>query len=436
MTADAKLTTKPERPSASHRRRAAWLSVLVMGLGQMYNRQWWKGFSFLIAEIAFLIVSFDFLNIGLWGMVTLGTEPFLDHSILLLAQGIIAILLILFGLGFYALNIRDAWRVGGMRDRGEEPPTLRETYRLVTDKGYPYLLVAPGLILLIFVVVFPILFTVAIAFTNYDLYHSPPAKLVDWVGFSNFIGMFQSPLWQHSFISVFSWTIVWTLVATTLQFALGLVLAVLIHQKGVRFKKFFRTVLILPWAVPSFVSILVFSGMFDDSFGPINAMLHSVGVGEIPWMTDPMWTRIALLLIQIWLGFPFSLALCAGVLQSISSDLYEAAEMDGATAFRKFRGITLPLVLYATAPVLITQYAFNFNNLNVIYLFNQGKPAVPGQSAGGTDILITWVYKLTFDTHKYNYAAAITLIMSVVLMLVSLYQFRKTRAFQEEDMIQ
>ncbi|OYD06490.1 sugar ABC transporter permease [Paludifilum halophilum] len=407
-----------------------------MGLGQMYNRQWWKGLSFLIIEIAFLVVFFDFLNMGLWGIVTLGTEPFLDHSIMLLAQGIIALILIVFGLGVYGLNIRDAYRIGKIRARGEKPPTIGETRRMVTDRGYPYFLVMPGLILLVFTVIFPILFMVALAFTNYDLYHSPPARLVDWVGFSNFINMFQSELWRNSFVSVFSWTIVWTLVSTTVQFALGLFLAVLINQKRVRFKKFFRTVLILPWAVPSFVSILVFSGLFDGHFGPINQMLGMLGLSGIPWMTEPLWTRIALLLIQFWLGFPFSMALCTGVLQSISSDLYQAAEVDGATAWQKFRNITLPLVLYATAPVLITQYAFNFNNINVIYLFNQGKPAVPGQSAGGTDILISWVYKLTFEVHKFNYAAAVTIIMSLFVMGVSLYQFRKTRAFKEEDLIQ
>ncbi|PTX65001.1 carbohydrate ABC transporter membrane protein 1 (CUT1 family) [Melghirimyces profundicolus] len=427
--------SKPDRPWGKPQ-IAACLSVLSMGLGQLYNRQWAKGVFFLLIQFSYLGVFFDFLNIGLWGIVTLGTIPKLDHSILLLAQGIISLLIIALGLVFYFLNIRDAYKVGKIRERGEEPPGIKETYQTVTGYGYPYLLVAPGLFLLIAVVVFPLLFMIFLAFTNYDLYHSPPAKLVDWVGFDNFFNLFRSELWQNSFISVFQWTVVFTLVSTTVQFGLGLFLAILIHQKRVRFKKFWRTVLILPWAVPAFVSILVFTSLFDNTFGPINAMLTSLGLGGVPWMTDPFWTKIAILLIQFWLGFPFSMALCTGVLQGISSDLYEAAEVDGATPFQKFRSITLPLVLYATAPVLITQYAFNFNNFNIIYLFNEGGPPIPGSTAGGTDILISWVYKLTFDSFKYNYAAAVTIIIALVVMSISVYQFRRTRSFKEEDLIQ
>jgi arabinogalactan oligomer/maltooligosaccharide transport system permease protein len=418
------------------RHTAAFLSALAMGLGQMYNRQWVKGILLLVLEISYLGVFHDLFNMGLWGIVTLGTKPFRDHSIQLLAEGIIALILIAFGLLCYALNVRDAYRVGAMRERGLRPPGVWETYRTVTDKGYPYLLIAPGMLLLVFVVLFPLLFMVLLAFTNFDLYHWPPAKLVDWVGFSNFIQLFRLEIWRNSFFSVMSWTVVWTLVSTTVQFVLGFLLAVLLNQERVKGKKLFRTLLILPWAVPSFVSVLVFAGMFNDDFGPINQMLQAVGMEAIPWLTDPFWTKVAILLIQFWLGFPFNLALCTGVLQTIPSDLYEAAEVDGATPWQKLKDITLPLVLYATAPLLIVQYAGNFNNFTVIYLFNQGGPAVPGQTAGGSDILISWVFKLTFETQKFNYAAAVSVIIGVIVAALAVWQFRKTRSFQEEDLIQ
>ena len=151
-------------------------------------------------------------------------------------------------------------------------------------------------------------------------------------------------------------------------------------------------------------------------------------------MTDPFWAKIALIMIQTWLGFPFIFAMTTGILQSIPGELYEAATVDGATAWQQFRKITLPLVLYATAPILITQYTFNFNNFSIIYLFNGGYPAVAGQDAGGTDILISWIYKLTMTSAQYG-KAALTMILSLIVITVALWQFKRTKSFQEEDMM-
>ena len=283
---------------------------------------------------------------------------------------------------------------------------------------------------------FPILFVILLAFTNYDLYHSPPAHLVDWIGFQNFVDIFKIPIWRETFLNVLAWTIVWTFGATTLQVALGIFLAVLMNQPGIKFKRMIRTIFILPWAVPAFVSILVFAGMFNETFGTINNNILSVfGIGSIPWMTNALYTKIALIFIQTWLGFPFIFAMTTGVLQSIPNELYEAANVDGATVWQKFKNITLPLVLYATAPIIITQYTFNFNNFNVIFLFNGGGPAVSGQNAGGTDILISWIYSLTMTSAQYGKAAAITMILSLIVIVVALWQFRRTKSFQEEDMM-
>lgn len=214
-----------------------------------------------------------------------------------------------------------------------------------------------------------------------------------------------------------------------------LILALLVNDPRIKFKRFIRTILILPWAVPAFVTILVFAAMFNDKFGAINRdILSQFGV-MIPWLTDPFWAKVALILIQTWLGFPFVFALFTGVLQSISKDWYEAADIDGASRFQKFRHITLPHVLYATAPLLIMQYAGNFNNFNIIYLFNDGGPAVRGQNAGGTDILISWVYDLIFTTNNYNMAAAITIIIGLLVTGFAIFQFRRTRSFKEEGNI-
>ncbi|MEH7010163.1 ABC transporter permease subunit [Neobacillus niacini] len=421
--------------ATNHRKKALILSI-IPGLGQLYNKQFLKGVSFLIMSAAFFYVFYDLLNIGLWGLVTLGEIPFTDHSIFLLVYGILALIVLVFGIGFYLFNLRDAYKVGGSRDNHEPISTVKEQYRNLIDNGFPYLIMSPGFLLLVFVVVFPILFVLLLAFTNYDLYHSPPAKLVDWVLFKNFVDIFKVDMWRQTFFSVLSWTLVWTFVATTFQVALGIFLAIIVNQKDVKGKAIIRTVFILPWAVPAFVSILVFAGMFNESFGAINRdILGFFGLEGLPWMTEPIFTRIALIFMQTWLGFPFIFAMTTGVLQSISQDLYEAATVDGASNFQKFKNITLPLVLYAIAPVLITQYTFNFNNFNIIYLFNGGGPAISGQNAGGTDILISWIYRLTMTSAQYSKAATLTMLLSIIVITVAIWQFKRTKSFQEEDMM-
>ncbi|KHF30421.1 carbohydrate ABC transporter permease [Anoxybacillus sp. EFIL] len=420
---------------SNHRKIALGLS-LIPGFGQLYNRQYVKGISFFILAASFLIVFKDLLNMGWWGIFTLGEVVGRDHSIFLLVEGILAVIISVFGLGFYTFNLRDAYKNGQKRDLGLKISSLREQYRALVDNGFPYLMISPGFILLVFVVIFPIIFVVLLAFTNYDLYHSPPAKLVDWVGFQNFIDLVKLDLWRKTFINVLAWTIVWTFGATTLQIALGIFLAIIVNQKDLKGKAIIRTIFILPWAVPAFVTILVFSGMFNESFGVINkTILAAFGIKPLEWMTDPFWTKVALILIQTWLGFPFVFAMTTGVLQAIPNELYEAATVDGASSWQKFTKITLPLVLYATAPILITQYTFNFNNFNIIYLFNGGGPAVSGQNAGATDILISWIYRLTMTSAQYSKAAAITLLLSLVVVSVALWQFRRTKSFKEEDMM-
>ncbi|WP_225743013.1 sugar ABC transporter permease [Marinilactibacillus sp. Marseille-P9653] len=413
-----------------HKNKAALLS-LVPGLGQLYNRQWLKGAMFLVLTIAFGFVFADLLNIGLWGIVTLGTEVPRDNSVFLLAQGILAVIVVAFGIAFYGFNIRDAYRVGKRRDESLPLFTLKEQYLNLIDQGYPYLISGPALLLLIFSVVFPILFSFSIAFTNYNLYNSPPANLINWVGFDTFIQIFTVDIWRTTFFDVLSWTIIWTLLATTLQVSIGIFLAVLVNQKDLKFKKLIRTILVLPWAVPGFVTILIFAGLFNDSFGVINTgLLSFFGIEAIPWLTNPFWSRVALIGIQGWLGFPYVFIVTTGVLQSIPDDLYEAAIIDGASAIQKFKTITLPLIFISISPIIITQYTFNFNNFNIIYLFNGGGPAVSGSNAGGTDILVSWIYSLTMSSSQFALAAALTILLSIFVISIALWQFRRTKSFK------
>ncbi|WP_246367156.1 carbohydrate ABC transporter permease [Paraliobacillus salinarum] len=416
----------------SQRRNRATLLSIIPGLGQLYNKRFLKGILLMVVTISFLITTWNYIDIGIWGLFTLGTIPREHHSIQLLIQGFISLIILAFGIAIYVYNLRDARKDAIAIEKGKPNPTLLQGVRDFYNNGFPYFMILPGLGMLLFIVVLPLLFMVALAFTNYNQYNAPPRKLLDWVGFDNFVNLINIDIWQDTFLNVFTWTIVWTVVATTLQIVLGLFLALLVNDKRIKFKRTIRTVLILPWAVPAFVSILIFSALFNPTFGAINRDILSQFNLIIPWLSDPFWAKIALIMIQTWLGFPFVFALFTGVLQSVPSDMYEAADVDGGTRAQKFRFITLPHILFATAPLLIMQYAQNFNNFNIIYLFNEGLPAVRGQNAGGTDILISWVYKLTFETNNYNMAAAITIIMGVIVMGFAFYQFRKTASFKEE----
>lgn len=424
---------EPDTAFYRSQRFTALVLAIIPGFGQFYNRQFVKGALFFVLLISFYGVSRDFIAHGMWGIRTLGENLPQDNSVFLLAEGVIALLVMCFGLVIYALSMNDAFQNGKLLDEGKPLNSLRVQYRNVINAGFPYLMISPGFILLVFVVVFPIIFGFAIGFTNYNLYNSPPAKLVDWVGLKNFFNIFQINLWRNTFFDVLQWTIVWTLLASTLQCTVGVLLAILVNQKDLKFKPLIRTIFILPWAVPGFVTILIFTGMFNDSFGVINnVILDFFGIEPKAWLTDPFWTKVALIAIQTWLGFPFVFAMTTGVLQAIPNDLYEAATMDGASKFQQLKTITLPLVLYSIAPILITQYTFNFNNFNIIYLFNNGGPAVIGSNAGGTDILVSWIYKLTMSSSQYGIASAITLLLSIFVVGIALWQFRMTNSFKEE----
>ena len=416
-----------------HSRKAALFSI-IPGFGQFYNRQWAKGAIFVVLTMAYVLAFGDIINMGIWGLGTLGTELPRDNSVFLLAEGILALIVLAFGAVIYYFNIKDAYKNGKKRDENKPMFSFKDQYQAVVNEGYPYLVSGPALILLIFTVIFPILFSFALAFTNYDLYHSPPANLFDWVGLKTFAKIFTVDIWRSTFFDVLGWTIIWTLVATTLQVSIGIFLAVLVNQEDIKFKKTIRTLLVLPWAVPAFVTILIFAGMFNNSFGAINNdILAFFNVSPIPWMTDAIWTRVALITIQGWLGFPYIFVVTTGVLQSIPDDLYEASTLDGASVFQQFKNITLPLILTSMSPIIITQYTTNFNNFNIIYLFNGGGPALSRSTAGGTDILVSWIYKLTMQSSQYSLAAALTILLSVFVMGIALWQFRRTDSFKEVD---
>ena len=305
-----------------------------------------------------------------------------------------------------------------------------------------YLLIIPSYVAMTFAIIFPVIVTLMIAFTNYDFQHLPPNKLLDWVGLTNFTNIWSLSTFRSAFGAVLSWTIIWALSASTLQIVIGIFTAIIANQPFIKGKRIFGVIFLLPWAVPAFITILTFSNMFNDSVGAINTqvlpifakVLPFLDGALIPWKTDPTWTKIALIMMQGWLGFPYIYVLTLGILQSIPNDLYEAAYIDGANAWQKFRNITFPMILAVAAPTLISQYTFNFNNFSIMYLFNAGGPGSVGGGAGSTDILISWIYRLTTGTSpQYSMAAAVTLIISIIVISISMIAFKKLHAFDMED---
>lgn len=426
--------------------KSAVLSTLFMGLGQIYNRQYIKGAAFAFVELYVLIIMSKYFSYGLWGLITLGETPSRivngkmvqgDHSIFLMINGIITLLMILLILSFYMYNIIDAYKTGRLRDQKQDPPSFKTSLQHMWDKGFAFLLLSPAVIFVTFLVILPLLFGVLIAFTNYSSpEHIPDRNLVDWVGFETFAELFGKKTWSTTFYGVALWTAIWAVVSTASTFFAGLFVAVLINHPKIKLKGFWRTVFIIPWAIPQFISILIFKNLFNGEIGPINDMIESMGLPGVPWLSDPMVAKITIILVNLWFGLPYYMALMSGVLTSIPNDLYEAAEVDGASPGAKFRRITLPLVLYATAPLLIMGFAFNFNNFNLIYLLTQGNPvAAEYRYAGSTDILISWIYKMTLEQNQFNIASAVSIIMFIVIAVISIWNFRRTRSFKEEELV-
>ena len=446
-----KAKTAALRKPPGSARTAAWLSVLGMGLGQLYNRQFVKAALFLLAEVLGVFFIATRLIQNLTGLITLGDTPTRmekvgrlyqnvpgDHSIFIMIYGLVAFLFVALFAVFYVLNVRDAYTVGRLREEGREAPNFRGTLRYASDKGFPYVLLSLPTVGVLFFTVLPILFMILIAFTNYAAPdHIPPKNLVDWVGFDTFKNLLTLKSWSRTFYGVLTWTVIWAILATVTTYFGGIFVALLIEQHGIRFKAFWRTVFIIPYAIPQFISLLVMKNLLNDQFGPINQYLRWMGLGGLPWLNDPFWAKVTVLMVNMWIGIPVSMILVLGVLTSIPKDLYEAADIDGASSFRKFRAITLPFVLFQTTPVLIMQFAGNINNFNVIYLLTGGQPANGEYSfAGSTDLLVTWLYKLTLDNQRYNFASAVGIIIFIIIASFSIYNYRRSRSFKEEDMIQ
>jgi maltose/maltodextrin transport system permease protein len=250
------------------------------------------------------------------------------------------------------------------------------------------------------------------------------------VGFANFKKIFTDPLVRDPFVSVFTWTFLYAGISVALTFAFGLFLAITLNRPGLRLRRLQRALLVIPYAIPAFLAVLVWAGMLNDDFGVIN---NSLGI-HVPWLFDGTWARVSCLLVNFWLGFPYFFLVCTGALQAIPDELSEAARVDGAGGLQVFRKVTFPLLMVAVAPLLIASFAFNFNNFNNIYFLTKGGPFGTDQVvAGSTDILISYTYKLAFQAPggaDYGLAAAVSIIIFFIIAAISAVSFSRTKALE------
>ncbi len=296
-------------------------------------------------------------------------------------------------------------------------------------KAYPYLL--PALVSILLVTCLPIIYTIVISFTNYNMYH---LEDFTFVGFANYAEVFTGSI-KNVFFPVLGWTICFAVLSTLGAYAMGLILAILLNNPHMKESKIYRALLIVPWALPSTIAILAWQGLLNEQYGGINNLLHAIGFNvNIPWMTDVFWARFGIIMVNLWLGFPYMMNVCLGSLQSIAPEFYEAAKIDGATKFQCFKTITLPLVTRVSIPLVISTFASNFNNFGNIYMITEGGPArVDTQFAGYTDILASTTYKMTTWSNRYELAATFSVLVFIIVGTLTLINMNMSGSFKEVD---
>lgn len=436
------------------------ISALVMGAGHFARKQFVKGALYLLLEILFIAYMIGFGGRYLAGLFSgklgkrvsgmewndaLGVYEKIkgDNSFLILLYGTVSLVLLILFVVLWLMNLKSSYETDQKIQNGEKPTSFREDMHLLLNgKFYLLLLIPPFLGLLVFTVM-PLLFMVLIAFTNYDYNHMPPGRLFGWVGLTNFRLLFSGSGgdgFASAFLRVLVWTFTWAFFATFSNYFFGLIIALMINKKGIRLKKLWRTLFVVAIAVPQFVTLLLMQKVLDRS-GILNVILKT----DILWLTDTRFgaliPRITIIVVNMWIGIPYTLLMCSGLLLNIPRDFYEAAKIDGANGVQIFMKITLPYMLHMTTPYLITQFVGNINNFNVIWLLTGGGPVdsvlYGNTKAQSTDLLVTWLYRLTTDANpQYNTASVIGIVIFVICATLSLITYHRTGASKNEEVFQ
>ena len=428
-----------------------WLSCLIMGLGNLFAGQFIKGLLFLAIEAG--VIAYMMTPNG--GMYWLSMLPSLgwremeeiwnddlgvyeyvmgDQSQLILLYGVASVCILAVFVVVWQSSVRSGYKALWMKKAGQKVPGFGAELKSLLDENiHKLLMAAPTACIAVFTIL-PLFYMMSMAFTNYSK-EGDHLVLFDWVGLHNFLAIFDAnSAIGKQFGDVLVWTLVWAFFATFLNFFLGTFVAILINRKTIKFKGFWRGCLSLTIAVPQFVSLMIIRSMMQPD-GIINTMLLDAGLitTKLPFLTNATWARVAVIVINCWVGIPYTIMQVTGILQNIPAEQYEAATIDGANAVQQFMNITLPYMIFVMTPYIITQFTGNINNFNVIYLLTRGEPLQVGNSAGDTDLLVTWLYKLTVDQQKYNLGAVIGIFTFVVLAAVSLITYRSSGSYKDEE---
>lgn len=428
---------------------ATKLSALLMGAGNIARGQIIKGFLFLAVEILYVMFMAGSGLHHLEMMTTLGTQAQQeiwnekkgiyeyvagDNSLLILLYGVVTLFITAGFLLFWVSSLRSAYQAEVLYKSGKHVNSLLEDIRDLFNENLHKLLLTPPILGILLFTILPLFFMISMAFTSYSK-SNDHLVLFDWVGFANFAKVlsFKDSIGQ-TFWSVLGWTLIWAVLATGLNYILGMILAIVINRKETRCKGFWRFCFVLSIAVPQFVSLLIMRTMLQPS-GAVNVLLKNMGLitESLPFFTNATWARVTVVAINLWVGVPYTLMQVTGILQNIPAELYESAKVDGAGPVVIFFKITLPYMLFVTMPYLITQFTGNVNNFNVIYLLSKGDPTPVGYTAGKTDLLITWLYKLTIDQQFFNLGAVIGIMTFAVLAVVAIITYRNTGSYKNEE---
>lgn len=433
---------------------ATKLSYLIFGVGDIHKGKYYKGILFFLTEVLYALYMIFFGWTYLQKFNTLGvvktTQGFNelgmpetvygDNSMLILLYSVLSIVISILVFAVYISNIKDAYRHQVMRAEGEKPTSLKHDVKEFLDGKYHITLLSfPTLMIGIFNIM-PMIFMILIAFTSYDQQHLPPGTLFTWVGFDNFASLFNfvdSATKATTFIELTKWTLIWAVVATFTNYILGMVVALMINKKGIKFKALWRTLFVIAIAVPQFVSLLLMNQMLQTN-GAINIVLSYFNGGvnpEIQFLnSSTLMARMTVIIVNLWVGIPYTILSMSGILMNIPEDLYESARIDGAGPVKTFTKITLPYMIFVTTPQLITQFVGNINNFNVIYLLTGGGPSTEQfYQAGRTDILVTWLFNLTMGSQDYGLAAAIGILVFIVCATLSLLIYNNSKSMKDEE---
>lgn len=435
------------KAEGSARKKVMMTSILFMGLGHIiYLKEYLKGIFYALIEILMLACSPIIVN-KLIGLVTLGSpQPNIpvkmrENSIFMLIDGVIVLAILLIFVVIYVISVRSALESYDSYCIHGSFKSEKHLLSNSVQKAFPIFGLMPSVGLVLFFVVVPLVFSACVAFTNYAAPdHIPPNNTVDWVGLDNFKAMFGgSAAWSKGFGRVALWTVAWGALATLTCYFGGMIMAIVLKQSKMKIAPIFRTIFILPYAVPAVVSMLVWANLLNGSFGIVNRTLIALGITStaIPWLSNEWLAKFVCILVNLWAGFPYFMLLITGSMTAISNDVYEAATIDGANQFQIFKKIILPLILYQTTPLIIMSFTHNINNFGSIFFLTTGYPVVADSTttgAGGTDILVTWIYKLTVNLLKYNYAAVLAVVIFAVLAPFAIYNFRRTKSYKDGEL--